>query len=123
MSRTIFVFGSNLAGIHGAGSAKEARRNHGAQLGVGVGLTGNAYAIPTKDHNLKTMFIEDIAVHVNQFIDFARANPDWTFNVAAIGTGLAGFTHEEMTPLFADVPPNCVLPFEWILILEPDYYE
>ena len=48
---TIFVFGSNPTGIHGAGAAKVAREQFGAKAGVGEGLTGNSYALPTKDLN------------------------------------------------------------------------
>lgn len=46
---TVFVFGSNPGGVHGAGAAKTARDMFGAQAGVGEGMTGNAYALPTKD--------------------------------------------------------------------------
>lgn len=46
---TIFVFGSNPKGVHGAGAAKTAREQFGAQSGVGEGLTGSSYALPTKD--------------------------------------------------------------------------
>ena len=46
---TVFVFGSNPGGVHGAGAAKTARDMFGAQTGVGEGMTGNAYALPTKD--------------------------------------------------------------------------
>lgn len=111
--RRIFVFGSNLAGIHGAGSAKHAHKNCGAKWGVGVGLTGDAYAIPTKDRNIRTMEIEDIAVHVADFIDFAKMRPDWQFDVVAIGCGLAGFTPAQIGPMFATAPNNCILPPEF----------
>lgn len=43
----IFVFGSNLAGIHGAGAAAFAERTLGAQRDVGHGRTGQCYALPT----------------------------------------------------------------------------
>lgn len=48
-ANTIFVFGSNPKGIHGAGAAKVAMEQFGAKFGVGEGLTGNSYALPTKD--------------------------------------------------------------------------
>ena len=48
-ANTIFVFGSNPKGIHGAGAAKVAMEQFGAKYGVGEGLTGNSYALPTKD--------------------------------------------------------------------------
>lgn len=48
-ANTVFVFGSNPEGKHGLGAAKTAREQFGAQYGVGEGMTGNAYALPTKD--------------------------------------------------------------------------
>jgi len=114
MSRTIFVFGSNLAGRHGAGSALEAHRNHGAVRGVAEGLTGNAYAIPTKDKNLRTLPIKDIAASVNRFIFFAEDHPIWTFNLVAVGTGLAGYRAEKMADLFRHAPPNVIKPPEFL---------
>ena len=50
----IFVFGSNLAGFHGGGAARIANEHFGAEWGVGVGRTGQCYAIPT----MKAMFDE-----------------------------------------------------------------
>ncbi len=42
----VFVFGSNLQGIHGSGAAQVARECFGAIMGRGVGLQGQSYAIP-----------------------------------------------------------------------------
>lgn len=36
----IFVFGSNLYGMHGGGAAHVAHQKFGAEWGVGVGKTG-----------------------------------------------------------------------------------
>lgn len=105
--RQIFVFGSNLAGAHGGGSARHAYENHGARWGCGVGLSGNSYAIPTKDNNIETMPIIAIKTYVEQFIDFAREHPDWTFDIVAIGCGLAGYKPEQIAPLFKNAPSNC----------------
>ena len=85
----IFVFGSNLAGRHGAGAALYARKNHGAIYGQGVGLQGNSYAIPTKDEHIKTLPYERIEGYVRDFIRFACKHPELIFNVTPIGTGLA----------------------------------
>ena len=106
----IFVFGSNLAGRHGKGAARFARNQHGAQYGIGVGRTGNAYAIPTKDGTLRTLPLVEIRKHVVAFVAYARANPTLRFDITAIGTGLAGYSHEEIAPMFKDVPANCKLP-------------
>ena len=43
----IFVFGSNLRGMHGSGAARVAMNRFGAVWGKGVGLQGRSYAIPT----------------------------------------------------------------------------
>lgn len=111
--REIFVFGSNLAGRHGAGSAKAAVRLHGAIYGRGVGLQGDSYAIPTKDANLKTLPLEMIRGYVNGFLAFARVHPEMTFRIVPIGCGLAGYKPEEIAPMFAGAPDNCILPQEF----------
>ena len=109
----IFVFGSNLAGRHGAGSALHARRYYGAVYGVGDGRTGNAYAIPTKDSQLRTLPLAAIADYVGQFIKYAELHPELTFVVVSIGCGLAGFHESKIIPMFKDAPPNCYLPDGW----------
>lgn len=91
----IFVFGSNLAGHHMGGAAKAAHKKFGAEWGVGVGLTGRSYAIPTMQGGVET-----IRPYVNQFINFASRNPDMKFLVTRIGCGIAGFKDEEMAPSF-----------------------
>lgn len=109
----IFVFGSNLAGRHGKGSALEARLHHGAIYGQGEGLQGQSYAIPTKDVHLKTLSITEVMGAIRRFIDFARAHPEMTFNVVKVGCGLAGFRENEMIPFFRFSPNNCRLPEGW----------
>lgn len=113
MSDPVFVFGSNLAGAHGAGAALHARRHHGAKIGVGVGRTGNAYAIPTKDAEIKTMALWQIKPHVAAFLEYAKDNPDLRFYVTRIGCGLAGYTDEAIAPMFRGAPDNCDLPGAW----------
>ena len=109
----IFVFGSNLNGWHGKGAALYARQNHGAEYGRGWGRTGSAYAIPTKNERLRAIPLVDIARYVKMFLTYAEAHPELTFKVTAIGTGLAGYKHEEIGPMFAEAPKNCILPDEW----------
>ena len=109
----IFVFGSNLAGRHGKGTALTARQHHGAIYGQGVGLQGSSYGIPTKSANLTVLPIHTIRYFVNQFIKFAVANPELKFNVTKIGCGLAGYTPAQIAPLFTkaiDVH-NIILPW------------
>jgi len=113
MTRKIFVFGSNLAGIHGGGAAHHALCMHGAVLGEGVGLHGDSYALPTKDRNIETLPMEEIKKHVDEFKKFAVENPDDEFQVTRIGCGLAGLTDDDIAPLFDGAPENCTLPGGW----------
>ena len=91
----LFVFGSNLAGMHGGGAARLASLKFGAVWGQGVGLQGESYAIPTMQGGVET-----IRPYVDEFIGFARQHPRMTFLVTEIGCGIAGFTPAEIAPLF-----------------------
>ena len=94
-SDEIFVFGSNLAGMHGGGAARLAYQKFGAIWGQGVGLQGQSYAIPTMQGGVET-----IRPYVDEFIEFARLHPQLEFLVTEIGCGIAGFTPTEIAPLF-----------------------
>lgn len=109
----IFVFGSNLKGIHGAGAAKYARHDLGAQLGVGEGLTGMCYALPTCSEPGVPLTLNEVKKHVDKFISVASEHSDKTFFVSAVGCGIAGFYESEIAPLFKDAPSNCDLPPGW----------
>ena len=106
----IFVFGSNLEGMHGGGAALVAYRKFGAILGQGVGLQGQSYGIPTMQGGVET-----IRPYVDEFIKFAKENQKLTFFVTRIGCGIAGFTDEEIAPLFENAHDveNIVLPPGW----------
>jgi hypothetical protein len=116
MKKTVFVFGSNLRGIHGAGAALEAKLHYGAQTGVGEGRTGMAYAIPTKitpSRARRQMPLDGIQAAVERFIAYATSESDEEFLITRIGCGLAGYEDEEIAPMFIGVPDNCVLPPRW----------
>jgi len=113
-----FVFGSNLRGAHGKGAALYALKNHGAIYGQGVGMQGHSYAIPTKDGNLKTLPLDIIKKHVDDFLSFAGSHLDWHFHVTAIGCGLAGYKPQDIAPMFAEAPYNCDLPDEFLDVLD-----
>ncbi len=117
MNDEIFVFGSNLGGIHGRGSALAALKYHGAIKGVGVGRQGMSYAIPTKDKLLRVLSLAQIKPFVNDFIAYAGKHTELTFRVVAIGCGLAGYTPEQIAPLFAYAPSNVLLPYEFVKVL------
>jgi hypothetical protein len=88
--RDIFVFGSNLAGRHGRGAALEAYRDWGARFGVGEGLTGNAYAIPTKTRSLDPIPLQLVRDNIYVFVEYANNHSDMRFLVTPVGCGLAG---------------------------------
>jgi hypothetical protein len=103
----IFVFGSNLAGRHGAGAALYALKNRGAILGQGEGLQGESYGIPTKDEWIRTRGLVEIEKSVMVFLEFARLHPELTFYVTPIGCGLAGYKRAQIKPMFEGMPSNC----------------
>lgn len=91
----IFVFGSNLAGMHGGGAARVAYNKFGAIWGQGVGLQGQSYGIPTMHGG-----VIRIQPYVDEFIIFAEEHPEMHFLVTRVGCGIAGFTDAEIAPLF-----------------------
>jgi hypothetical protein len=109
----IFVFGSNLAGIHGAGAAKHALDKEGAVWREGRGHHGNSYAIPTKDFNIRSLELTHIESYIHQFILYATTHPHLQFMVTRIGCGLAGYTDEQIAPMFTDAPSNCYFDEAW----------
>ena len=107
----IFVFGSNLSGSHGGGAARLAYDRFGAIWGQGVGLQGQSYGIPTMQGGVET-----IKPYVDDFIQFASEHPEYLFLVTRIGCGIAGFTTEEIAPLFKDAirVENIILPKSFV---------
>ena len=110
----IFVFGSNLKGLHGGGAARLAYERFGAIWGQGVGLQGSCYGIPTMHGG-----VDAIKPYVDEFIEFAKNHTEYTFLVTKIGCGIAGFKEEEIAPLFADAVSvdNIVLPESFVMFL------
>lgn len=116
---TYFVFGSNLAGIHGAGAARAALEKYGAEVGNGKGFQGKSYAIPTKDENIKTLPLSEIAKYVSEFVKVTNENPDKKFFVTRVGCVLAGYSDREIAPMFAGSnPENTNFAEEWQEYLE-----
>lgn len=111
----VFVFGSNLAGMHGGGAAYVAFRQFGAVMGCGVGLRGQSYAIPTMQGGVET-----IEPYVTEFIAFAKEHPELFFYVTRIGCGIAGFRDRDIAPLFAAAKDleNVCLPESFIKALK-----
>lgn len=115
----IFVFGSNLQGMHGGGAARIALKNFGAIMGQGVGLQGHSYAIPTMQGGVET-----IQPYVDDFIEFAKKRKDLIFYVTRIGCGIAGFKDDEIAPLFAEARTldNVILPKPFCDIIDSRNY-
>lgn len=112
----IFVFGSNLQGMHGGGAARTAVNCFGAIMGQGVGLQGHSYGIPTMQGGVKT-----IEPYVKNFIEFAKNNPNLYFYVTRIGCGIAGFKDKDIAPLFKEAlnQKNIILPHSFAKLLNP----
>jgi len=118
----VWVFGSNLAGRHGAGAAAVARKKFGAVYGLGVGYQGlesaHCYAIPTKGEQLQTLPLDAILYAVDEFLDFAHRMERFHFFVTRIGCGLAGHRDEDIAPMFVRAPMNrCSFPVNWMEIM------
>lgn len=135
-ANTIFVFGSNPEGRHGAGAAKVARNQFGAIYGQGEGLQGNAYALPTKDlrvkenRGLRSISEVQIIQNIKKLYEVAKQNPDKQFKVAYRNTdqaSLNGYTGLEMIDMFikaGSIPSNIVFSKEWVdtgLITKENY--
>jgi len=125
----VYVFGSNERGIHGAGTALTARQRFGAVLGEGFGYFGNSYAIPTKSTPYLILSEDKIREYVSAFTWFAAAHPELTFDVTAVGCGLARPQHQTreqrvsvIAPMFAEAYKlkNVNLPVEFINVLSRD---
>lgn len=111
----IFVFGSNIRGFHGGGAARIANKKFGAEWGVGEGLTGQCYALPTMEGG-----VDYIAGKVQNFLVCAKTHPELKFYVTKIACGIAGFTVAEIGPLFSDaiMLENVILPKEFVEVIE-----
>ena len=109
----IFVFGSNIQGAHGGGAAWFAHKRFGAEWGVGEGLTGCTYALPTMEGEAS------LKAAVKHFIACAKQHPELTFLVTAVGCGIAGYTPQEVATLFKEALAleNVYLPEVFIEVL------
>ena len=109
----VFVFGSNLQGIHGAGAARFAYENCGAMLGFGEGLAGESYALPTCREPGVAVSYDALKDFVKQFNAYAAQHNELTFFLTRVGCGIAGFTDEQVAPLFKPRLSNVIYPPEW----------
>jgi len=112
-SGAILVFGSNLAGRHDAGAALLARERHGAICGQAMGRQGRSYAIPTQDAQRRPLALWEIAAHVVGFVDYARAHPELTFDLTAVGCDTGDYEPDQIARMFAPAPCNVMMPQEF----------
>ena len=110
---TLFVFGSNESGLHAGGAAHTAEVYWGARDGQGFGVAGFSFAIPTMDWRLSPLSLVEIEHYVKRFLAYVDQNPTTRFLITAIGTGICGYSSEEIAPMFKDATNNCVLPDGW----------
>lgn len=103
----VFCFGSNLEGHHIGGAAHTALEKFGAVWGKGVGIQGQSYALPTMGG------IEQLKAYAKDFVEYAATHPDRTFYLTKVGCGIAGFSEDEVKPVFAYTPSNIVKPTGW----------
>lgn len=128
--RYVWVFGSNLKGIHGKGAALSAKRHHTATTGLGEGVSIGqfcSYALPTKDRTIRTLSTQAIQQHVESFLVEVVTHPNWIFTVTRVGCGLAGLLDTTMVELFKEafkvlkidnIPPNLDLPADWVKLMD-----
>jgi hypothetical protein len=109
----VFVFGSNLAGKHMAGAALTARDKFGAVEGVGEGLRGSSYAFPTLNKNLTKRSKKALELSRDKLYETVAQNDRMLFLLTEVGTGIAGYTEEDMIGLFKTPPANLWLPEAW----------
>lgn len=107
---TVFVFGSNMAGTHQGGAAKTALLNFGAMKGVGRGWSGQSFAIPTMNEHLQQMPLSQIQHYVDDFKIYTKNHPKTKYFITAVGCGVAGYTVEEIAPMFKGISHNVILP-------------
>ena len=118
----IFVFGSNKSGIHGAGAARYALNHKGAIYGMGEGLAGQSYALPTKGYRIECISLNEIKEAVNRFIDFATNHSEMKFQITRVGCGLGGHRDQDIALMFQYAPDNCFFDFMWNKYLKEKKY-
>lgn len=125
-TKGFFVFGSNLAGRHGAGAAKFAYKELGAIYGKGEGIQGQTYALPTMDYHIKPLELNSVKHFVNNFYATAAMLDTFRFFVTEVACGLGGRTPEEIAPLFAPFVHlnNVSLPLRfWKVLVDCKYIQ
>jgi len=109
----IFIFGSNMKGLHIGGAAKQAYEQFGADWGIAEGLSGRTYAFPTLEPEMTQRGIKALERSRDRLFATARALSEKTFLLTAVGTGIAQYEVAVMKKLFENPPSNIILPSEF----------
>jgi hypothetical protein len=117
---TVFVFGSNLAGIHDSGAARVAAQHFAAVNGVGRGWAGQSFAIPTLNEHIQQMPLSQIEHYVDDFKIYAKNHPKVKYFLTALGCGIAGYKVSEIAPLFKGIHSNVIFPESFRPYIEDD---
>lgn len=115
----IFVYGSNLKGIHGAGSAKTALMHFGAQLGISQGKRGQSYGLATCAVPGEGLSLTEIKENVERFRQYVEKNEHLYFYVTRVGCGYAGHQDKDIAPMFQGFT-RCYFPDVWKQYLNPN---
>lgn len=117
----VFVFGSNLAGLHRGGAARTAKEYFGALQGVGRGWSGQSFAIPTLNEHFQPMPLSQIAHYIEDFKIYTKNHPSITYFVTSVGCGGAGYQPKDIAPLFKGISNNVILPIRFKSFVEDNY--
>ncbi len=124
----VFVFGSNLNGNHAGGAAAFAHRKFGAKMGVGEGMTGRCYALPTLGWHMKQFTFSQLRKYLAHFLTYVENHDDKRFLLTKVGIGIAGYRVEDMRTILWECienvcelgkkPANLIIPKEF----DPEYH-
>lgn len=114
-AQTVIVPDGSIIGYKMAWSAGEKVNAFGAEWGIGEGLTGHCYAFPTLDKEMRPLLQSDLIDSRHKLYATCNALPEKTFLLTAVGTGIAGNSHDYMKEIFTSqaTPGNLILPEEW----------
>lgn len=110
MSKRVFVFGSNDAGMHATGTAKLAYEKHGARYGKSYGHYGDSFAIPTKSDVMEPLSMDRIEDYVRGFLAYARGHHHLSFQITKLESV---YQDETIGYLFEGAPANCLFDRAW----------
>ncbi|CAB4132311.1 hypothetical protein UFOVP253_3 [uncultured Caudovirales phage] len=102
----VFIAGTNMNGHHYGGAAAQAHRDFGLVWGIPEGLSGQTYAFPTLEREMTKRGTKALERSRDRLYETARALPEKTFLLTPVGMGIAGYSYDEIAPLFVNLPDN-----------------